>query len=109
VRGEVDYVLHFEADELPPVAAFWSMTMYDGAGFQVPNELGRFAIGDRDPVVRNEDGSLDLYIQQANPGPEREANWLPSAPGPIGPNLRLYAPSPDVLEGRWHPPAVRKL
>jgi hypothetical protein len=109
VRGEVDYVLHFDADELPPVAAFWSLTMYDEEGFQVANELDRFAIGDRDPLVFNSDGSLDLYIQPTNPGPEREPNWLPSAPGPIGPNLRLYAPSVDVLEGRWHPPPVRKL
>jgi hypothetical protein len=109
VRGEVDYVLHFDANELPPVAAFWSLTMYDNEGFQVANELDRFAIGDRDPLVFNPDGSLDLYIQQTNPGPEREANWLPSAPGPIGPNLRLYAPSLDVLERHWHPPPVRKL
>lgn len=109
VRGEVDYVLHFNADELPPVAAFWSLTMYDEEGFQIPNELDRFAIGDRDPLIFNPDGSLDLYIQHTNPGPEREPNWLPSAPGAIGPNLRLYAPSVDVLERRWHPPPVRKL
>ena len=71
LRGQVDYVLHFKADQLPPVAPFWSLTMYDNEGFQVANELDRFAIGDRDPLVFNPDGSLDLYIQQTNPDPER--------------------------------------
>lgn len=106
--GEQDYVLHFEADALPPVAAFWSLTMYDAKGYQVANELDRFALGDRDPLVYNADGSLDIFLQHVNPGPEREANWLPTPTGPIGPTLRLYVPAPEALDGRWQPPAVRK-
>lgn len=108
IGGETDYVLHFEAAQLPPVAAFWSVTMYDAEGFQAPNELNRFAIGDRDTLVHNSDGSLDLYIQHTNPGPEREANWLPAPLGPLGINMRLYAPAPEALDGRWFPPAVTK-
>jgi hypothetical protein len=108
VVGDHDYVLHFDADQLPPVDAFWSLTMYDVEGFQVPNELGRFALGDRDPLTYNPDGSLDIYLSARHPGPEREANWLPSQPGPLGAMLRLYAPHDDVLAGRWHPPAVRR-
>lgn len=108
VTGDRDYVLHFDADQLPPVAAFWSLTMYDVEGFQVPNELDRYALGDRDPLAFNPDGSLDLYFSPRSPGPDREANWLPSQPGPLGAMLRLYAPSAEALDGRWHPPAVRK-
>lgn len=108
VDGAEDYVLHFDADQLPPVGAFWSLTMYDVEGFQIANELDRFALGDRDPLVYNADGSLDLYLSQRNPGPELEANWLPSQPGPIGAMLRLYAPEAQVINGQWHPPAVKR-
>jgi hypothetical protein len=108
VTGEQSYVIHFDADELPPVDAFWSITMYDAEGYQVANELDRFAIGDRDKLVYNADGSLDILVQHANPGPERESNWLPAPTGPLGITMRLYAPRPEVLNGRWAPPAVRK-
>jgi hypothetical protein len=90
------------------VDVFWSITMYDAEGYQVANELDRFAIGDRDKLVYNADGSLDILVQHANPGPERESNWLPAPTGPLGITMRLYAPRPEVLNGRWAPPAVRK-
>jgi hypothetical protein len=106
--GDRNYVIHFDADELPPVDAFWSITMYDAEGYQVANELDRFAIGDRDRLKYNADGSLDILIQHANPGPDREANWLPAPTGPLGITMRLYAPKPEVLDGRWRPPHVRK-
>jgi hypothetical protein len=109
VNGDHDYVLRFEADELPPVDGFWSLTMYDQAGFQVANELDRFALGDRDPLVYGADGSLELYVQRTSPGTERQANWLPSASGPLGLTLRLYAPHANVLDGHWAPPAVRRV
>jgi hypothetical protein len=108
VEGGNDYVLHFDAGELPPAGAFWSVTMYDEHGFQVANELSRFAIGDRDPLQYNADGSLDLYIQHGNPGPEREPNWLPAPRGPLGITMRLYAPEPVVLSGAWAPPPLQK-
>jgi hypothetical protein len=101
-------VLHFAADELPPVSAFWSVTMYDAEGFQVANPLNRFAIGDRDPLVYNADGSLDLFLQHSSPGPEREANWLPAPRGPLGVTMRLYAPAREALDGRWNPPPIRR-
>ena len=109
LRGESKYVLHFNKDELPPVDAFWSVTMYDAEGFQVANPINRFAIGDRDALKYNADGSLDLYFQHDNPGGALEANWLPSpASGILGVTMRLYAPKQPVLDGRWNPPAVRK-
>jgi hypothetical protein len=107
--GSNDYVIHFPADALPPCSAFWSVTMYDVEGFQVANELDRFAIGDRDPLTFNDDGSLDIWLQHANPGPDRVTNWLPAPEGPLGVTMRLYAPKHEALDGRWNPPAVRKL
>jgi hypothetical protein len=106
--GEQSYVIHFDADELPPVDAFWSITMYDAEGYQAANRLDRFAIGDRDRLAYNPDGSLDIVIQHESPGPGREANWLPAPTGPLGITMRLYAPRPEILDGRWAPPPVRK-
>jgi hypothetical protein len=107
-NGEQSYVIHFDADKLPPVDAFWSITMYDAEGYQAPNELNRFAIGDRDPLSYNPDGSLDIFVQHANPGPDRQTNWLPAPTGPLGITMRLYAPRPQVLNGTWVPPLVNK-
>ncbi|MET4226310.1 DUF1254 domain-containing protein [Oerskovia enterophila] len=108
VNGDHDYVLHFDADQLPPAEAFWSVTMYDAEGFQVANALDRFAIGDRDDLRYGADGSLDLYLQHESPGGDRESNWLPAPRGPVGVTMRLYAPRPEALDGRWVPPVVRK-
>lgn len=107
--GANRYVLHFDADRLPPVDAFWSVTMYDEHGFQVANEIDRYAIGDRDDLTFNTDGSLDILIQPDNPGPDHVGNWLPSVAGPVGITMRLYAPRADALEGRWTPPPVTKV
>ena len=106
--GAKKYVLHFSKSELPPVGAFWSITLYDEKGFQVSNPLNRFAIGDRDALKYNADGSLDLYIQNTSPGAELESNWLPSpASGGENITMRLYAPRPEALDGRWIPPAIK--
>ena len=78
VMAENRYVMHFDKAQLPPVGAFWSLTMYDAEGFQVANPINRFAIGDRDALKYNADGSLDLYIQHDDPGPDKQANWLPA-------------------------------
>jgi hypothetical protein len=108
--GSHNYVMHFSKEDLPPVSAFWSLTMYDGEGFPVPNVKNRFAIGDRDPLVYNADGSLDVYIQHESPGADKEANWLPApAKGPMPITMRLYGPKPEALEGRWNPPVVKKV
>ena len=109
VTGDHDHVIHFDADKLPPVDAFWSITMYDAEGFQVANELNRFAIGDRDPLHYNEDGSLDIYIQHENPGQQRLNNWLPAPRGPVGVTMRLYAPRPEIITGAWSAPPVRRV
>jgi len=109
VMGENRYTIHFAADKLPPVSAFWSLTMYDHEGFPVPNAIDRYAIGDRDALVYNADGSLDIYIQHESPGPDKEPNWLPSpASGELGLTMRLYEPMPAILSGTWSPPPLVK-
>jgi hypothetical protein len=110
LTGEHKYVLHFSKEELPPVSAFWSVTMYDSAGFQVANPINRFAIGDRDELKYNGDGSLDLYLQNESPGSDKESNWLPTpATGTLGVTMRLYAPKAQILDGHWNPPAIRRV
>lgn len=108
--SEGRYVLHFDADEIPPARAFWSLTMYDERQLFTPNPIRRYAIGDRDPLNFNADGSLDIYIQQGSPGAERESNWLPApAAGTFTMNLRVYWPEASLLNGKWLPPAVRRV
>jgi hypothetical protein len=109
VTGDHNYVLHFGKDELPPVNAFWSITMYDQAGFACPNSINRYAISSWMPLTKNSDGSLDIYIQCANPGKDKESNWLPAGPGLLGITMRLYAPQADALNGNWNPPKIKRL
>lgn len=109
LTGASQYVLHFAKDEIPPADAFWSLTMYGEDQFFVANPINRFAIGDRDKLAFNPDGSLDLYIQNERPGGDREANWLPAPKGPFSMNLRLYLPHRAVQEGAWSPPPVQRV
>jgi len=107
--GDQNYVLHFNKEELPPVEAFWSVTMYDAEGYQAANPINRFAVSSWMPFKYNADGSLDIYIQNKTPGADKEANWLPAPKGPLGVTMRLYAPMANALDGRWNPPAVKRV
>ncbi len=105
--GSQRYRLHFDKGTLPPVKAFWSVTAYGADDFFIDNPLGRYALGDRDPLVYNPDGSLDLWIQAEAPPPERRNNWLPVRSGqPFMLNARLYWPLPAALDGRWGMPGI---
>jgi hypothetical protein len=106
--GNSTYLLHFDKGKFPPVDAFWSVTAYDTEGYFIPNALNRLALGDRDKLVTNADGSLDLYIQANTPGGEREANWLPVDKKPFTLLMRLYSPKSEFLSGSWIPPPVAR-
>ena len=106
--GANDYVLRFEKEAAPPAGAFWSVTLYDDQGYQAPNSLNRFALSSWMPLKLGPDGALDLYIQSDDPGPGRQANWLPAPKGPFNLAMRLYAPKGEALTGKWNPPPVRK-
>lgn len=109
LNGANKYMLHFTKAELPPVDAFWSITVYDPKGFPYPNPTNRCAIGDRDPLQFNADGSLDLYFQHDSPGAQRESNWLPAPGSDFNLTMRLYAPRREVTSGYWAPPPVKRL
>ena len=111
------YALTFPAGQLPPVNAFWSMTMYDGKSqLLIKNPINRYLINS--PMLpnmkKNADGSLTLYIQKDSPGADKESNWLPAPNDLIYLVMRLYWPMrepPSILpagEGTWKPPGVVK-
>ena len=108
--GAKKYVIHFTKEQIPPVNAFWSLTAYDKRNLLVENPINRYALGDRDNLKYNKDGSLDIYIQNTSIGKDKEANWLPSPKeGPMNLTLRLYWPKPEVLDGSWTIPAIQKV
>jgi hypothetical protein len=108
-EGANKYVMHFDKRQMPPVDGFWSLTMYDADYFFVPNKLNRYTLSSRNKFAMNKEGSVDLYIQNASPGKDKEANWLPAPAGKFILMLRLYWPketSPSIIHGSWKPPAV---
>jgi hypothetical protein len=113
-----NYTLTFPAGQLPPVNAFWSVTMYDGkTQFLIKNPINRYLINSPmlPSIKTGADGSLTIYIQKDSPGADKESNWLPAPDGPIYLVMRLYWPKttpPSILpagEGTWKPPAVKKV
>jgi hypothetical protein len=93
------------------VDVFWSLTMYDVPDFYlVANPINRYSIRDRTPGLRTDtDGSLTIWMQTASPGPDREANWLPTPPGRFRPAVRMYQPQQPVLDGSYVLPPVRRV
>lgn len=106
--GRSDYRLRFPPGALPPVHAFWSLTMYRmDNGYLVDNPLNRYSIGDRTPGIKYDtDGGLTILIQHTRPN---DGNWLPAPSTPFYMVLRLYGPKPTALSGEWNPPAVERI
>ena len=111
LMGDQRYRLHFKANQLPPVKAFWSITAYGADEFLIDNPLKRYALGDRDALSFNADGSLDIWIQASAPDtPAKRSNWLPvKDQAPFLLNARLYWPKDDALNGGWKMPPVERL
>jgi hypothetical protein len=105
------YTVRFEAGQLPPVNAFWSLTMYQlPASLLTENPIDRYLINSQmEPnLIRDADGGITLCIQHESPGRDKEPNWLPAPQGPFFMVLREYWPKPEALNGSWKvPPAVR--
>jgi len=100
--GNRRYVMRFDAADMPPADAFWSVTLYDSDRFLYPNEIKRHAIGDRTPgLKRNVDGSLEIEVGHARPADT--ANWLPAPAGRFYLILRMYYPREGVQSWRIPP------
>ena len=106
LQGSKRYTMHFDTGAIPPVRAFWSLTLYDDQGYFAANPMKRFAIGDRDALKFNADGSLYLFIQHDSPRSDNESNWLPAPSAGFNLALRMYWPEEQVINGQWTPPAV---
>lgn len=113
LEGTHAYRLHLPRGAIP-VDAFWSLTIYekdmDGHLFFVANPIKRYSIGDHTPGLRrNSDGSIDLWIQRADPGRSRAPNWLPAPPGPFVLALRAYEPRIQLRDGQFLMPGVERI
>lgn len=109
--GTRNWVLRFEPGQLPPVNEFWSITMYNLPDrLLVDNPINRYSVGDRTAGLKQgPDGSLEIYIQSGNPGPERQSNWLPAPKGPFFFVARFYGPKQPAMDGTWTlPPLVER-
>jgi hypothetical protein len=109
--GANRYTMHFAPGQLPPVNAFWSLTMYElPASLLVANPLNRYLLNSPmlPQFVKDPDGGLTLYVQNESPGADKEPNWLPAPKGPFLVFMRLYWPKQEALDGTWkHPPMTK--
>jgi hypothetical protein len=110
LSGAHRYVITFKKGQLPPVRAFWSLTMYDDTLALSANRIDRYALGDRTKGLRyGKDGSLTIYVQHAPPRGRKTSNWLPAPSGRFVLYLRLYEPKPAAAQDRWMPPAIQRV
>ena len=107
-NGSNHYTLRFGKGQMPPVDAFWALTLYDAKGFPVPNVI-RNQIGTYDALKKDKDGSVTLYIQNASPGKDKESNWLPAPKGAFNLAMRLYNPKTEARTLDWVTPGVKKV
>jgi hypothetical protein len=108
LTGTHNYVIHFDKGQTPPVNAFWSITLYNNKSYLAENPINRYSISQHSEGLKyNPDGSLDIYIQNASPGQEKESNWLPSPSGTFNLVLREYNPKEAILNGTYQVPPVQ--
>jgi hypothetical protein len=112
LSGASRYTLRFAPGQLPPVHAFWSLTMYElPASLLVANPINRYLINS--PMLpelkRDSDGGLTLLIQNESPGQDKESNWLPAPKGPFAMYMRLYNPEQAALDGEWKAPPLHRV
>lgn len=108
LNGHSRYSIRFAPGQLPPVNAFWSISMYDERQRFIDNPVNRYAIGDRDALEHDADGGLTLYVQHEQPDADRLANWLPAPAGDFNMIMRLYWPKASILDGSWPMPLLEK-
>ncbi len=103
------YTLHFKAEQLPPVNAFWSVTMYElPSSLLVANPINRYLINSPmlPTIKRDADGGITIFIQNESPGKNKGSNWLPAPKGPFMAVMRLYWPKEEAINGTWKQPPM---
>lgn len=111
LTGTGTYEIRFRAGDLPPheTDGFWSLTLYNAAGSLVANPINRYSIGNETPgLVHGADGSLTIVVSATRPT-ATDVNWLPAPPGAFSLALRVYDPTPQVLDGSWTPPVIQTI
>jgi hypothetical protein len=112
LNGAHRYTMRFAPGQLPPVNAFWSMTMYDlPDSLLVANPINRYLLNSTmiPQFVKDPDGGITFYVQHDSPGKDKEPNWLPAPKGPFAVYLRLYWPKQEALDGKWVTPPLRRV
>lgn len=110
LKGNNNYIIHFEANQLPPVEknGFWSITAYDSSNnLLIDNSIDRYCVNDRSKMQYNDDGSLDIYVQAKAPDEKHISNWLPVCEGEFHLFMRIYLPQKSVIENKWQTPSIK--
>ena len=107
LSGRNRYVMHIDAGKMPPFKekGFWSITAYNDDDFLIDNPIDRYSVSNRTPFEKNEDGSVDIYIQRDEPE-GHISNWLPVSDEGFHLFLRIYRPEDPVLDGTWAAPSI---
>jgi hypothetical protein len=111
LTGANNYTYRFPPGQLPPVNAFWSLTMYElPSSLLVANPINRYLINSPmlNTLTKDPDGGITLYIQNQSPGADKESNWLPAPQGPFRLIERLYWPKDEALNGQWKAPQPQR-
>jgi hypothetical protein len=106
--GNHVYRIKFTPETMPPVRAFWSITVYDAARLLYANPLNRTVINSPmvKDLIKDADGGFTIYVQHESPGPDQEPNWLPVPTGPFTLTFRAYQPEQAILDFTYHAPPV---
>lgn len=113
LSGKAVYTMTFSGDDLPPVKAFWSVTVYDDEGFLCKNSaaeqllgISRHALGSNSGLASDADGNITLYLGREPPAGIPLENWLPTPDGSFQVTIRLYQPDDRILSNRWKAPKL---
>jgi hypothetical protein len=90
LNGQNNYTITFSSSDIPSAKFFWSVTLYKLNNFLFDNSIDRYGIRSFDSIDKESDGSFTLYIQNENPGADKENNWIPAPTEDFRLTFRVY-------------------